>query len=252
VRAEQIAYIQLGLLPAGADLKGSLFGLLEEQAAGFYDPQSDTFFVLGDMPKSSASLFMAHELTHALDDQHYDIDAMIERTRGDQERGGGVSAVVEGSGMAVMTLFLSREILSGSLTAEAVAELGQTEAGRAEKLKAAPALLQRGLLSPYVLGQTFILRGDVSAMTRGLQAADLDRIFRDPPLSSEQLLHPEKYWDDAKRDLPREVELPDLCATLGAGWKQAGEGNLGEMNLAILAGGAALDLLSLEATQPAA
>jgi hypothetical protein len=252
MRAEQIAYIQLGLLPAGADMEKALFGLLEEQAGGFYDPASGTVFVLGDMPKSSAPLFMAHELSHALDDQHYGIDAMIEKTRDDQDRGNGVSAVVEGSGMLVMTLFLSREMIAGRLTPESMEELGRSEAGRAEKLKASPPLLQRGLLAPYMLGQTFILRGDVSRIKMGAQGADYERLFRDPPVSSEQLLHPEKYWDDAKKDSPREVRLPDLCGTLGAGWSQAGRGNLGEMNLAILTSPGGIDPLSPEATNPAA
>ncbi|HEY3175053.1 MAG TPA: hypothetical protein VGK94_04750 [Candidatus Polarisedimenticolia bacterium] len=252
IRAEQTAYIQLGLLPAGAELKGSLFALLEEQAAGFYDPDSDTFFVLGDMPRSSAPLLMAHELTHALDDQHYGIDALIEKTRADEERAAGVSAVVEGSGMLVMTLFLSKEMLAGNLDLAAIAELGQSEAGRGDALKAAPPLLQRGLLSPYLLGQTFLLRGDLSNISSGLRAADLDRAFRDPPLSSEQILHPEKYWDDTKRDPPRPVELPDPCAALGAGWSRTGQGDLGEMNIAILTGSVPLDLLSPEATGPGA
>jgi hypothetical protein len=251
-RAEQAAYIQLGLLPAGADMEEALFSLLEEQAGGFYDPASGTFFVLGDMPRSSAPLFMAHELTHALDDQHYGIDAMITKTRDDQDRANGVSAVVEGSGMLVMTLFLSREMIAGRLTPESMEELGRSEAGRAEKLKASPPLLQRGLLAPYLLGPSFILRGDISRIRLGAPAADLDRLFRDPPVSSEQLLHPEKYWDDAKKDLPREVRLPDLCGTLGAGWSQAGRGDLGEMTLAILTGPGGIDPLSPEATQPAA
>ena len=70
VRAEETAYAQFGLLPAGTDLEAILFSVLEEQVGGYYDPGSDTFFVLGDMPRSLAPILMVHELTHALDDQH--------------------------------------------------------------------------------------------------------------------------------------------------------------------------------------
>ena len=86
-----------------------------------------------------------------------------------------------------------------------------------------------------MLGMNFLLKGNLAAMPRvAAPQGDLERVFRDPPVSWEQVLHPEKYWDDEARDLPRPVAVPDLSRTLGDGWALAAEGGLGEMILAIL------------------
>ena len=74
MRIEQTALTQLGLLPEGFDVREGLFSVMEEQAAGYYDLQQNVFCVLDDMPRLSAPIIIAHELTHALDDQHFELD----------------------------------------------------------------------------------------------------------------------------------------------------------------------------------
>jgi hypothetical protein len=235
IRVEQEAYIDLGLLPGRTRLKDSVLDVLEEQAGGYYDPERDAFVVLADMPGSIAPIIVAHELTHALDDQHFDIDGMLEGAEGIDERAGGIAAVVEGSGTLVMTLFIVREMASGGLTPDAAREFQASEAGQARRLKAVPQVVQRLLVGPYVLGMNFLLRGNLAALPRDtVPKVDLDRAFRDPPVSWEQVLHPEKYWNEGTRDLPRPVALPDLSSKLGQGWALQGEGGLGEMILAVL------------------
>jgi hypothetical protein len=119
-------------------------------------------------------------------------------------------------------------------------EFQKTEAGKAEKLNKAPAVLQRALLGPYVLGQTFLLRGNALGMLAGIEPADINRAFRSPPSSFEQILHPEKYWDDEKLDLPRPVAVPGLAGALGKGWSVEAEGTLGELDIAVLTGSSAV------------
>ena len=236
VRAEQTAFAQLGLLPPGTNLVTSLFDVLEEQVGGFYNPDDDTFYVLDDMPASLGPIIMVHELTHALDDQYFKIDDILQKSLDDDDRSEALGAVVEGSGTVVMTAYLVREIAGGRVNPQVLLDFQKTEAGKAEKLMAAPAFLQRGLLSPYLLGQGFLLRGNLSAVASGVRAADLDRAFKDPPVSSEQILHPEKYWNDASRDLPLPIASPDLSRVLGEGWTRWSDGNLGELNIALLTG----------------
>lgn len=232
---EQETYVDLGLLPARTGLKATVLDALEEQAAGYYDPGREAFFVLGDMPRSFAPFIVAHELTHALDDQYFDIDGMLDRAGGDDGRAGGVAAVVEGSGTLVMTIYIVQEIGEGRLTPEAAREYQESEVGQAKRLKATPQVVQRLLIGPYVLGINFLLKGNLAAMPRvAAPKGDLERAFRDPPVSWEQVLHPEKYWDEVVRDVPRLVVIPDLSSTLGDGWALQGEGGLGEMILAIL------------------
>lgn len=251
MRFEQKVYSHLGLLPPGSDILGTLLDMLEEQAWGYYDPDTDTFYVLDDMPRGMAPMIMAHELTHALDDQHFGIDQMLEKAQGDDDRQSAMSAVVEGSGTLVMSVFLIREIGAGRLKPEALLEFEKTEAGRAERLKQAPPLLQRSLVAPYILGQAFLLRGNPMGMIAGIQPQDVDRAFREPPTSGEQILHPEKYWDAAKKDPPRAMTLPELSSALGGGWSLVAEGTLGEIVLAILVGVDRLNLQSVEIANPA-
>jgi hypothetical protein len=146
-----------------------------------------------------------------------------------------------------MTAFMLREMAEGRLAADALLEMQRTEAGRAEKLKAAPPVLQRSLLGPYVLGASFLLRGNLAGFLEKVPAADLDRAFRQPPASTEQVLHPEKYWGPGPADLPLPVPLPDFSPELGGGWERLGQGALGEMIVALLTGSTAIDPTSFDA-----
>jgi len=247
---EQKAQVQLGLLPAGTDVMGSLLDLLEEQAGGYYDPDSDTFFILTDMPRGIAPILFAHELTHALDDQHFDLDKALAEAMVDDDRGSAVGAVIEGSGMLVMSAYLVREMQAGRLTPTAMLELQQSEAGKAKKLGSAPPLMQRLLLAPYLLGHAFLLRGDPAALAKGVPAEDINRAFEAPPESTEQLLHPDKYWVAAQHDAPRVLTLPDQSERLGKDWKLGVSGSLGELTLAVLTGAGSLDPRSPDAARP--
>ncbi|HET8946394.1 MAG TPA: hypothetical protein VFQ07_05385 [Candidatus Polarisedimenticolia bacterium] len=236
-RAEETVDAHLGLIPPKTDLEEEVFDVLEEQAGGYYDPDRDTFFVLGDMPRAAAPIIVAHELTHALDDQRYGIDRLLKEAEDDDDRSGALEAVVEGSGTVVMTVFIHRQIVAGKLDPRSLLAFQESEVGRAERLKASPLFVQRSLIAPYILGMAFLLRGElIRIQTGGITPSDLDRAFSDPPRSTEQILHPEKYWDPAKRDLPRGVVLPDLASDLGPGWSRRGEGNLGELTLGLLTG----------------
>jgi hypothetical protein len=250
-RHQQAAHVRLGLLPADFDLVAGLLDTLEEQAGGFYDPDSDTFFILKDMPRGAAPLLIAHELTHALDDQHYGIDAMLRAAEDDDDRQTAVSAVVEGSGMLIMSRYLMGQMQAGRMKMEELVEFQKSEAGKARKLKASPPLLQRSLLGSYLLGQAFLLRGQPLGPGATGEPADIDRAFKAPPLSSEQVLHPDKYWVPGKADPPRAVTIPDLASVLGRGWSLGVAGTLGELTLALMTDTGSLDVTSAAALDAA-
>ncbi len=271
VRKEQKVYIQLGLLPPGTDMFATVMKVVEEQAEGYYDPDSGTFFIRGDIPRGVAPILMAHELTHALDDQNYRVDGLLEGVKDDNDRLDALASVIEGSGTVVMAVFLAQELRQGRLSLDAIGEFQKREAGRTERLLAAPALIERELIAPYILGELFILHGDPARLAgsvadpdsqsdaaprgggdpegaappkRSPLADDLDRLFRSPPQSTEQIIHPQKYWDESRKDPPRRAALPDLSPALGEGWSRTASGTLGELSLAALTAGAPIDLLS--------
>jgi hypothetical protein len=97
-------------------------------------------------------------------------------------------------------------------------------------------LMLRRSLAPYLLGVRFLTRGAGLDGSGRLPLVDLDHVALDPPRSTEQILHPAKYWDSALRDDPRELQVPDVSPQLGAGWSLASSDTLGELQLAALVG----------------
>jgi hypothetical protein len=234
-RAQDAAFAQLGLLPPGETLAGGLLATLEQQARGYYDPGQDTFYLTQGVPDVGLEVVVAHELTHALDDQHFDIEALLRRARDDDAQL-ALSALLEGSGTLVMAHYLTQEIAAGRLPPDTREAIQSREAPAAARLAATPPFFQRTLTAPYLLGLMFGLRGDLARLAHALDPRDLDRAFADPPVSTEQVLHPEKYWDSARRDRPEPLTLPDLTPRLGPGFSRRAEGRLGELLLGVLVG----------------
>jgi hypothetical protein len=237
LEVEQGAFVLLGLLPPGTDLEREYLEVIEEQAGGFYDPDSGSFFLLDDMPASLAPALAAHELTHALEDQHYDLDARLHAAGRDDDRMFAAAAVHEGSATLVMTMVAAQGLLDGSAPAEDLREFQESDAGRGTRLSVMPDLLRRELLGAYFLGASFLLRGrPVAAVAGGpFPVQDVDAAYRDGPVSSEQILHPEKYWDAERRDPPREVPVPRPAAP-ETEWQVVADGVLGELALGVITG----------------
>jgi hypothetical protein len=234
------AYELLGLLPEGTDILESYLDVLREQAGGFYDPETRSYYLLDDMPAILGPALTAHELTHALEDQHFRLDARIEEVQSDDDRLFARSAVHEGSAMLVMTVFVTREVMAGRLDIQQLQAMGELEEAQSAALADLPQLLMRHLLGPYLLGAMF-LHGDelTSVVTEGYPLDRVDRAYRDRPgpLSSEQILHPEKYWEPGQRDDPEVIGFGAAPRALGKGFELQAHGVLGEISLAVLTGG---------------
>ncbi len=235
LRAQQRAFELLGLRPAGTDLLAGYLDVVGEQAGGYYSPEDKAFYLLDGMPAGLAAALAAHELTHAIEDQHYDLDRRLAEAKQDDDLAFARSAVHEGTATLVMGIYLRRALGSGTLTREGLQSLAAGEAGKAEKLSRAPALIRRQLLGPYVLGPAFLLAGGRPPDDE-FPAAAAERVYRDGPVSSEQILHPEKFWDPARRDRPRKIVVPDLGPGLPGGWRREADGVLGEITLGLLVG----------------
>lgn len=247
---DEQAYRQLGLWPTAQPMVDAMLDLMEEQAGGFYDPESETFYVLGDMPRSAAPIIIAHELTHALDDQYFDLDGTTAQLVDDTDRSSAYGAVIEGSGTVIMTRYTGEMVAAGRLTLASLADMQKGEAAQGEQLRAAPPYLSRSLVFSYVMGMHFLLQGKGQFAMQDFEAADIDRSFRDSPQSSEQILHPDGYWK--RKDPPRAVDLPDLSAQLGPGWSLRRGDSLGELLLPLLTDSGTVDMHSPELTAPSA
>ena len=237
IAVQERAHAILGLLPPGTSMLDEYAKAVEEAAAGFYDPERKEFFLLDDLPAGAGAILAAHELTHALEDQYYDIDARLERAREDDDLGFAVMAVHEGSASLLMAVYVFRGLREGWIEQKELESVAASEAVQNDKMATLRTFLRRPLLGAYVLGSRFLVRGRIEGLgSEGYPMEDVNRCYRDGPASSEQILHPEKFWDPSRRDDPRPVVLPDGEALLGDGWKCAGEGTLGELLLGPLVG----------------
>jgi hypothetical protein len=234
-RAMAEAYRLLGLIDPEMDLFETTMDLLRGQVGGYYDPRSKRFYMIDSYRQgATADIILAHELTHALDDQYFDLQAMMEGAdSADKEF--AVRAVVEGSGTSLMNLYAMRGALSGWLELDPAAMIAEME-GQSESLEAAPPYLVMTLALPYMEGNKLLTRKTnvLEASMTPPSDADLRAAFAHPPRSSEQVLHLEKYWDPAQADEPIEVDVSQVVIQLGEGWELSHEDTLGELGCYVM------------------
>jgi hypothetical protein len=228
--ADEMIAKMLGVVAPEADLRALTYALLESQVGGFYDPDSDSFSLMDKLPVGLTKITLSHELDHALDDQLFDIDGTLEKLGLDTDAQLAFHAVVEGSGTAAMTQwaiqFKSKVDLS-SLSQQQMQEL--------TSMAGAPEWMWRPMLAVYESGAAFLAKTDawMTAAMQPLDGAAVRTAFEKPPRSTEQVLHPDKYWTDGARDEPRRVAFD--TAKLDEDWSVLRADTLGELMLAIVA-----------------
>ncbi len=220
----------LGVFPVDQDLLEVQFRFLEAQVAGFYDPDSDSFSLMDTTPRDLARIVMAHELAHALDDQLYDIDGTLKRLGDDSDAVMAFHAVVEGSGTGVMNRWMVAHMASLDTGAVTDSQKLQMDA-----LSDAPAWLWKPTLAAYLQGAAFLARKDawLQAQTGAVANDDISAAFRTPPRSTEQVLHPKKYWSEAELDEPTRIAFE--VGELPGGWQVLRQDTLGEFAASIVA-----------------
>lgn len=215
----------LGLTEERLDMREVMESLAHYDVGGFYSPEEQAFYLIeGFNHGLLAELVMAHELCHALEDQHYDFESRLRPAELDTDRAFAQGAVLEGSASVLMYAYLT-DVLSDRVRQMSRRQLRglQSEmetfmSQASQRTGEVPAYLALTAALPYVEGAKFLSRAPLGLGRPSL--ADWNRVWEEPPLSSEQILHPEKYWEARKRDDPVPVDLPDLSAALGEGWKR--------------------------------
>jgi hypothetical protein len=184
----------LGAVPADLDYEKTILLILGTQLAGYYDPRNKTMFLLDDLGSDSAAATLWHELVHALQDQHYDLRPKLKWSTGRGDATAAVQALAEGDAMSAM---LDVMLAPQGQTALDLPEgllgksMGMIEA--LPEIDSVPGILKRSLVAAYADGLTF-----VNALREKGGFAAVDAAWRDPPTTTEQILHPEKY---EKREL---------------------------------------------------
>ena len=235
-----------GLLPHGVDLRRTYLALLSDQVAAYFDPEEETLVLVdgaaemlaeGDpeLGELLASAIMIHEIGHLLQHEHFDLRRFLDSDLASDE-GMAKASLVEGDATLVMLSYLLGFELERFPLADGMLRklLDDPEAARSMMAglagadgAAAPRFLQEGLMFPYLRGLLFC-----AEVRRAGGQKLLDHAFRvDPPLSSEQVLHPEKWLGE--RDPPVELELPPTSGIPGVGELRS-SGQLGEAQIGVL------------------
>ncbi|HJY85628.1 MAG TPA: hypothetical protein VKE24_02220 [Candidatus Acidoferrales bacterium] len=220
--ADQKALEKFGFVPKGFGVEAFLVELLTEQIAGLYDPKAQEFFIADWISPADQRVVMAHELTHALQDQHFQVDPWMDAAKPNDDAELARDAVLEGSATAAMVDYLLRGQAHG------IRDMGELdvsqflgELDKSPELAKAPLYIRDELLFPYVAGTTFTQR----FLRANSGWADFHKVFEKPPVSTQQILHPDLYL---KGLAPKQVTLPDLARLMRSGWRELDQNVLGE------------------------
>jgi hypothetical protein len=229
IRNEGLALQLLGFVPTQFDYEAAEYQLLQDQLAGYYEPADGTMYMASDLGDDEAEATLAHELVHALQDQRWNLEDRSKYRQGDGDRSEAVSALAEGDATSAMfDVMIARAAAGANKTAvdlpdEVFSE--QIRQGMNQGPGAnAPHVMRTSLAAPYIFGTLFV------HSLRRLGGWDaVNRAWEDPPATSEQILHVDKW---VAHEPPLKVDAPSFEA-LGGGWKVADEDSEGELGARI-------------------
>lgn len=255
---DSAVFARFGFFDAHLDLEKILLGMLTQEIAGFYDPNTKALYLIGEEPKGDEDrnlwdrifggsknfspdeqrLILSHELSHALADQHFDLFSLMHAARDDDDATLAVTSLVEGEATAVMTVdaavaggqTLESALVALDTMAKVMANLSPlaTLFGTGPAFRSAPPILRETLIFPYTGGLGF-----VAALVRDGSWGPVNVAFGKPPISTEQILHPEKYFhrDD---DPPLALTFPEKSPFSSESWELYDANVLGELQIEIL------------------
>ncbi len=227
IRAEELTLKKFGLAPADFDLRKITVDLLTEQAAAFYDYRRKKLFLLDASASMMQRPVLVHELAHALADSHFNLEHYIFKKGKSDDGALARQAVMEGQATWLMSEWVVRQMGASLKKApDMVESMSRLSAGSGSTFpvfESAPLYLKESLLFPYTKGFLF-----QHAVLMKLGDEGFSEVFRRPPVSSQQILHPEKYFD---RTAPSTPKLPSVK------WKGSKElvyGTVGEFDHEIM------------------
>src|SRR5579863_4162180 len=228
LRIEELSLKKFGFVPQDFDLGKTTVDLLTEQAAAFYDYHKKKLYITDWAPSGMREAALSHELAHGLADQNFNLDRFIRRGRDNDDLAMARMAVMEGQAtwlMSEVTARRSGQSLKGSPSmVETMTRSMESGGSEYPVFDASPLYLRRTLTFPYTNGMLF-----QNAVVEKLDQAAFAEVFKRPPVSTQQIMHPEKYFE---RVQPARPALPKFQGRHG--YKRLAEGTLGELDHALM------------------
>ncbi|MGA9633415.1 MAG: hypothetical protein WBQ63_18460 [Candidatus Acidiferrales bacterium] len=226
--ADRKALEAFGLIPKDFPLDSFMLQVLTDQVAGLYDPKAKEFYIADWIQPDEQREVMSHELTHALEDQSFHIDPWIKAARPNDDAEMARDAVSEGSAMAAMVDYALRDDKVSVRDLPDITVLMRSSAldemDKDPNLVKAPIYIRDGLLFPYLAGASF-----TQQFLRAHDGwPDLKLVFQNPPVSTQQIMHPDLYL---KGVAPQKIVLPEWKGLVPSDWKLLEENVMGEFGL---------------------
>ncbi|MBI5498567.1 MAG: hypothetical protein HY904_26435 [Deltaproteobacteria bacterium] len=228
-----VAWTKVGLVPPGTDLAGAFASVGTEAPAGYYEttdgilriidrqnPRSEIIELTGMVRQRDLvdGEVLSHEMTHALQDMHFGLDRFLSSAPNDDA---ALARRCLAEGDASFVGYAYSSVFTPSM--ESWLRFVESRTGALD-VAGAPDFVNRRFQMPYLQGARFV--GLVHK--KGGWAA-VNAAYRDPPASTEEILHPERYLRG--RDRPRDIRLPPLMSFLGEGWREIWQEAVGELGL---------------------
>ena len=243
---------KLGLLPRTFDLRSFFLDMLEEQVAGFYDEHTRTVYLLDWVDPGQQRPVLAHELTHALQDQTLGLEKwtkaaeseedVVEKKpkKADSEEGDfevppdeattARTALLEGQAMFVLIDYLyapvNRSLATDPLLAVPFKQ-ATTDSPQYPVLKNAPLYLKKSLTFPYTFGLEFVQE----LLLKGGKAQAFAGVLKDPPRNTRDIMTPRSYF--SRERIPA-LRVPALKPLLGPGYERFDVGSIGQFDVYVL------------------
>jgi hypothetical protein len=256
---DEATWKALGLIPADYDLKAAYIQLLTEEVAAFYDPKTKKMHLIREpeenqaqppmkprglldlimnrdrgFNKDEAQSVIAHELTHALDDQHFGLESMMNVVRNDDDAMLALSALMEGEATMTMMAVGQQDWEGNQITKTPSAGVQRLvrwigpflPIAGGETARKSPPVMYETLIFPYFQGLVFC-----TYLTNQGGWKSLNDAYTNPPISTEQILHPEKYRGPFA-DNPMKIDFMKINPPQG--FKYIGTSVIGELTTRIL------------------
>jgi hypothetical protein len=213
----------LGTVPASFDYRRGLLDVMRAELLGFYEPHEKTMFLGGDLHGNELDATLWHELVHALQDQHYGLEKLLDFSDDAGDWQGAVHALAEGDATSAMldAMFAPKGKRAPDLPDSVMDLQGALSTGAVQQV---PAIIKRSVVAPYVDGLSF-----VNAVRRGGGWPAVDAVWQRLPTSTEQILHLEKYQANEPPEL-----LSRFAPSAGGPAQQTYSDIYGEETLRIL------------------
>ncbi|HKB67479.1 MAG TPA: hypothetical protein VKC61_16600 [Pyrinomonadaceae bacterium] len=208
MHATDVSLRKFGLAPADFDYRSFMIKLLTEQVAGYYDAKAQEFHLADWLELEGQKPVMAHELTHALQDQHFNLRRFEKWPHGDSDAELAAHSLIEGDATLAMMVYMAKNPLVALAFGRSL-----TTGVATEQYDKAPRAMRESLIFPYLQGSEW-----ATQLYRKGGWTMVSNAFTKLPLSTEQILHAEKYFNYER---PIKIVLPDVTNLLNGRSEQA-------------------------------